>query len=104
MHTISLVPESHLVYKPAPGTVSPRQFVSDFWFDLTRPGTTGAIPYEVNFAHCAPKAAQLAPLRGVWCEIDWLLILDNAGRKWEIRPSRGGRVRGLAWYRRTELG
>jgi hypothetical protein len=101
IHTTWLVPESEVSWKPVPGTVPVRAFLYDF---MVRPDETcdnGANSYEANFAHAAPQdGAQLASTRGVLCQIDWLLILDNAGRKWEVKPSRGGRAKRLVWYRR----
>ena len=62
---------------------------NEFW-------NNNATPYEVDLAHTAPeRAVQLDPIQGVRCEIDSVVVLDNAGRKWEIRPSGGGRAKAL---------
>jgi hypothetical protein len=37
-------------------------------------------------------------LEGVRCEINLVVVVDNAGRKWEIRPGGSGRAKRLAWY------
>jgi hypothetical protein len=62
---------------------------NEFW-------NNNATPNEVNLAHTAPERAEaLDPLTGVRCEINSVVVLDNAGRKWETRPSGGGRAKPL---------
>jgi hypothetical protein len=92
-------PKRIIAYDPVEGTEPVRSFPADF---LVQPGETwdnNGTPNRINFAHTAPPdAVQLAFTNGVRWQIDWLLILDNAGRKWEVRPGRGGRATRLAWY------
>jgi hypothetical protein len=62
-----------------------------------------AYPYEFDVAHTVPeRAQQLDLVQGVRCEIDWLLLIDNAGVKWEIQPGRGGRAKRIRWYNRPK--
>jgi hypothetical protein len=62
---------------------------NDFW-------NNNSIPAEVNLAHTAPeRAEQLDLIQGVRCEINSVVVLDNAGREWETRPSGGGRAKPL---------
>jgi hypothetical protein len=69
-------------------------YLQDF---QVRPGQTWdnkSTPYEANLAHTAPeRAAQLDFIQGVRCEIESVVVLDNAGREWEIEPSGGGRAK-----------
>jgi len=103
VYTTWSVTEDKFAYDPVSGTEPVRCFPADF---LVQPGETWdnkGTPNKVNFTHTAPPdAVQLDITNGVRCQIDWLLILDNAGRKWEVRPSRGGRAKRLAWYHRPE--
>jgi hypothetical protein len=39
---------------------------------------------------------------GVRCEIAWLLIRDNAGRRWEVRPGIARRAKRIRWYHRPK--
>ena len=79
------------------GTLAGPYYLFDF---QVRPGETWdnkGTPYEVNLAHTAPEGAvQLDFLQGVQCEISSVVVLDNADRRWEIRPSGGGRAKRLS--------
>jgi hypothetical protein len=58
-------------------------------------------PQEVNFAHLAPEHAdQIALAEGLAYEIRWVLLIDNSGRRWEIRPMVGGPARRITWWSR----
>ncbi|HJQ08047.1 MAG TPA: hypothetical protein VJ836_01040 [Candidatus Saccharimonadales bacterium] len=58
-------------------------------------------PQEVNFAHLAPEHAdQLDLIEGLSYEIRWVLMVDNAGRRWEMRPMVGGAARRIRWWSR----
>lgn len=49
-------------------------------------------PHHVNLRETAPRHAdQLFQDDGVRCEIKRIGIIDNAGRKWEVRPGSGKR-------------
>ncbi len=73
------------------------QFLNDF---RVPPGETLDLPSRVNIAHLAPEGAvQLSPIQGVKARATWLLVVDNVGRRWVIRP-RAGRARRWRRYRR----
>jgi hypothetical protein len=58
-------------------------------------------PQEVNFAHLAPEHAdQIDLIEGMSYEIRWVLLVDNAGRRWEMRPMAGGSARRIRWWSR----
>jgi hypothetical protein len=58
-------------------------------------------PQAVNFAHLAPEHAdQIALTDGLSYEIRWVLLIDNSGRRWEIRPMAGGPARRIRWWSR----
>lgn len=66
------------------------QFLNDF---RVPPGETLDLPSRVNVAHLAPEGAvQLSPIQGVKATASWLLVVDNVGRRWVIRP-RAGRAK-----------
>ena len=90
------------------GWMVPAGPAGDAWF--TKPGTEPAqlsilepvllapgdekiiCDYGMNLAHQAPqRAVRLAMLRGVTARVRWFLAIDNAGRRWEVRPVRGNR-------------
>jgi hypothetical protein len=55
----------------------------------------------VNVAHQAPDHAdQLDMIDGLNYEIRWVLLVDNAGRRWEMRPGTGRRTKRVRWYSR----
>jgi hypothetical protein len=44
----------------------------------------------VNVADTIPEeGARLDPLESVRCVIVWLLLIDSAGRRWELQPGKG---------------
>ena len=52
-----------------------------------------------SIANLAPEAAEmLAVIEGVRCVAKWMLLIDNAGRRWEVRPSKGSRAKRAKWY------
>jgi hypothetical protein len=58
-------------------------------------------PQEVNFAHLAPEHAdQIDISDGLSYEIRWVLLIDNSGKRWEIRPMAGGPARRIMWWSR----
>jgi hypothetical protein len=69
---------------------------------LLAPGDDKIISdYGMNLAHQAPgRAVQLDPLCGVTARVRWFLAIDNAGRRWEVRPGQGRRARRIRWYSR----
>jgi hypothetical protein len=53
----------------------------------------------VNVAHHAPERATALHLTGgITARVDWLLVVDYAGRRWEVRPGRGRQARRIRWY------
>jgi hypothetical protein len=66
------------------------------------PGETwNSGPQEVNFAHLIPEHAdQLDFVDGMSYEIHWVLLIDNGGRRWEVRPMAGGSARRITWWSR----
>jgi hypothetical protein len=56
------------------------QFLNNF---RVPPGETLTMSSPVNFAHLAPEGAvQLAAFGGVTDAANWLLVIDNVGRRW----------------------
>src|ERR687892_960897 len=61
-------------------------------------------PFEHDLSDLAPEAAsQLDPIDGVRCEIAWHLVVDNAGRTWELRPGNGRRAKRIRWRDNDEV-
>jgi hypothetical protein len=88
-------------WTPVPGT-------DPFWdtfppFDLAPQEVWTSEP-EVNLSHLAPEGVAQLGLDdgGVTCEIAWLLIRDNAGRRWEVRPGITRRAKRIRWYSRPK--
>lgn len=87
------------VHLQTPGTGSVQQFLNDF---RVPPGETLNMSFLVNVAHLAPEGAvQLWPIGGVTVATNWLLAIDNVGRRWVIRP-REGRAKRRRWYRKRD--
>jgi hypothetical protein len=81
-----------------PGTRRDRHFVGRF---LLSPDDKQVIvdKMEVPVGQQAPEnAAFLAISDGILCAVDWFLAVDNAGRRWEVRPGQGKRARRIRWY------
>jgi len=84
------------VWTPAPGTTTSKFFTYDI---VVPPGETHEINAEIDVSNHAPQdAKQLTFPNGVQGHIQWLLVHDNAGRRWELRPSKGRRARRIRWY------
>jgi hypothetical protein len=91
------------VWSVEPGTESVRMFGDP---QRVPPGETQEWSQPVNVAHTAPRGATaLDPIRGIAVHVDWLLIVDNAGRRWEVRPETGGRAKrvGRRWRPREYM-
>jgi hypothetical protein len=85
------------VHVRAAGNGVVQQFLNDF---RVPPGETLNMSFPVNVAHLAPEeAVQLWMERGVTAVASWLLVIDNVGRRWVVRP-REGRARRWRWWRR----
>jgi hypothetical protein len=51
-------------------------------------------------SHAPPDAHQLTPIDGIAVQAEWLLVLDSAGRKWQLKPGQAGRaLRVRPWWR-----
>jgi hypothetical protein len=93
-------PDEPDIWSMEPGTRPERYFVDTI---RVAPQETWEHPFPVNFAHLAPDgASQPAMFHGVTCEISWVLVADNAGRRWELRPMKGLRARRIRRYRPQE--
>ncbi|MEV4079794.1 hypothetical protein AB0J43_05835 [Nonomuraea fuscirosea] len=83
-------------YQTVEGINNSLQFNNDV---LLPPDSTIETKTNVNVAHQAPEAGvQLDLIRGIECEVEWILIIDNAGRRWETHPGRPGRAKLMRWY------
>lgn len=84
------------IWSIEPGAKSEQYFVEKI---RVAPQETWDQPFPVNFAHLAPDgASQPEMFHGVTCEISWVLLTDNAGRRWELRPTKGDRARRIRRY------
>src|SRR5258707_5527814 len=71
---------------------------------LVAPQTTWESDWQpFNIAHTAPEGATWLDFmaEGVKCLLNYGLLTDNAGRRWEMRTQRGKRARRLRWYSPT---
>ena len=87
-----------LVFTPTQATKK-----SSFFFYGLRlaPDLTHVQPHRLDLSENAPAySTELSPLQGVTCEFRSILVTDNAGRRWRIRPGRGGPAKRLRWYSR----
>lgn len=91
-----LVPTDDGAWEPVDGTPAGPSSLRDFQVRPQQTWDNNGTPAEVNLAHTAPeRAVQLDLLQGVRCEINSVVVVDNAGRRWETRPSGGGRAKPL---------
>jgi hypothetical protein len=65
---------------------------------------TKELRFGVNVAHMAPEGAvQLHLLDGIRARVEWLLVVDNAGRQ-RRRPESGRRAKRIdRWWRPKQL-
>ncbi|MGH3479316.1 MAG: hypothetical protein ACRDQD_21080 [Nocardioidaceae bacterium] len=80
-----------------PGTEPHRTFQENV---VVPPMETVPLPFTVNIAHLAPHGTdELDFLNGIRPRVRWLLVVDNAGRRWDVRPETGGRAKrvGRRW-------
>jgi hypothetical protein len=77
------------VFKPVEGTEK-----STFIFGAIRLApdqTYERLPYRLDISHHAPaRSGMLWADRGIVCEFRSILVIDNAGRRWRLRPGRSG--------------
>lgn len=87
------------VWMPSPGTGHVRFYQEHI--RVPPDETWRSVAEPVNVAHLAPEHAdQIDLIKGGHYEIRWVLIADNAGRRWEVRPGRTARR--LRWYSRRK--
>lgn len=93
-------PVGELVFEPVPGTDVRRSFSGDpFWLPPSDEPLAGST--TVNVAHLAPDGAvTLDLINGITARPDWVLVVDNGGRAWELRPGKKSRPRRVRWYTR----
>jgi hypothetical protein len=102
IHTTWLVQtDGGMAYEPVDGSPVVKQFLYDVGVAPQQTWDNAGTASPANVAHTAPEGGlQLSIVRGVWCEVSWLLVVDNAGRRWELRPAKGRRARRIRWYHR----
>ena len=82
---------------PESGTELGRHFPENI---SVPPQETRELRFGVNVAHMAPEGAtQLDLFYGIRAHVEWLLVVDNAGRRWIVHPESGRRARrkGRRW-------
>ena len=86
------------VWTIRPGVDQSRHFAE--WFLLAPDERKDVVDGQlVNVAHHAPeRATALHLFGGITARVDWFLVVDNAGRRWEVRPGRGRQARRIHWY------
>lgn len=86
------------VWTVAPGTSSHKHFISHV---RVPPQDRVDSDDPIDVSDLAPEHAdQLELFDGITCSVLWMLIVDNAGRRWEVRPGVGRRARRIRWYHR----
>ncbi|WSQ10280.1 hypothetical protein OG604_22355 [Streptomyces sp. NBC_01231] len=86
------------VWTVKPGIGSHKHFIAN-----VRVPPQGEVDSEtpIDVSDLAPEHAdQLELFDGITCKISWMLIVDNAGRRWEVRPGVGRRAKRIRWYHR----
>ncbi|WP_133909129.1 hypothetical protein [Actinophytocola oryzae] len=88
------------IWGPTPGTTTSKFFVEKITLP---PGDTRDISAKIDVRNHAPKdAKQLTFPHGIHASIEWILVHDNAGRRWELLPSKGRRAKRIRWYSRRK--
>ena len=88
------MPTDEGAWETVDGAPAGPYYLQDFQVRPQQTWDNNSTPYEANLAHTAPeRAVQLDFIQGVRCEIDSVVVLDNAGREWETRPGGGGRAK-----------
>jgi hypothetical protein len=101
IHTGWLVPTDGGAYKSVAGSPAVKQFLFDVSVAPQETWDNAGTASSANVAHTRPEGGvRLDPLRSLWCEVSWLLVVDNAGRRWKLRPVKGRRARRIRWYHR----
>lgn len=69
---------------------------------LWHPRRHGAAPLP-STSHPIPEdGAKLDMLESVRCVVRWLLVIDSAGRRWELQPGNGHRANRVTRYSRRK--
>lgn len=72
-------------------------------FDVAPQDVWSSGPQERDLSHLAPEGARQPWLGdGVTGAIAWMMIRDNAGRRWEVRPGIARRAKRIRWYSRPK--
>ncbi len=83
-------------WQPMAGTGVVRQYIEGI---RVPPQETWSQETGANVAHLVPEHADQLELHGgIRPEIRWVLLVDNAGRRWVAQPSSGGPTRRVRWY------
>jgi len=99
VHGRWLIPSGPDSQRSTPGVNPRRHFLDDL--GSSAPDETWSNSFQVNVADTMPQEdASLNFLESARCSIMWLLLIDNAGRRWEIQPGKGGRAKRVRWYSR----
>jgi hypothetical protein len=94
IHTRWLVPADDGAWETVDGAPARPRYLQDFQVRPQQTWDNNSNPYEANLADTAPeRAVQLDFIQGARCEIDSVVVIDNAGRTWEIQPNSGGRAK-----------
>jgi hypothetical protein len=94
IHTRWLVPTDDGAWETVDGATAGPNYLQDFQIRPQQTWDNNSTPYEANLAHTAPEGAvQLDFIQGVRCEIESVVVVDNAGRAWETDPNSGGRAK-----------
>jgi hypothetical protein len=102
VHTRWAVRESEYSWEVIDAAEPSRAFVPDVQL---APGETKDIPpHRLDVTDHAPKGSnQLDIVNGVTVRVAWLLLIDNAGRRWVVKPHKGRRARqARRWWRPEE--
>jgi hypothetical protein len=107
VHTKWLIPEPHpalQTWSAQPSGRPVKLFIHD-QFVVPPQEAWQSQPHAVNVADRAPKGegVGLDPVQPARAIVRWVLLTDNAGRRWEVRSEEGGRAKRLRrWWRSEE--
>jgi len=88
------------VSKPADGLETSSMFFGRFRLP---PGKTHEQVHTLDISDHAPAAStMLWPDRAVVCDFRTILVIDNAGRRWRLRPGRSGSAKRARRNRKRE--
>jgi hypothetical protein len=94
VHTRWYVPTDDGAWELVDGAPAGPYFLKDFQVRPQQTWDNNSTAYEANLAHTAPeRAVQLDFIQGLRCEINSVVVVDNAGREWVTDPSSIGRAK-----------